>query len=206
MIAEKTSTERLVQDIETRALARTRTLIAVAGAPGSGKSTLAEYLAGRLGSSAQVLPMDGFHLENEELEQKGLLHRKGAPETFDAVGFLDLVRSLHRDAEVSYPTFDRTADRTVPNGGAISKDTKIVLIEGNYLLLEASPWSELGALFDMTIQLSVDRDVLEKRLVKRWLDQGMPLAAARKRAAENDMRNVDLVLKNSVDAEFVLRV
>lgn len=197
--------ERLVQDIETRALARMRSLIAVAGPPGSGKSTLSDYLATRLGPSAQVLPMDGFHLENEELEQRGLLHRKGAPETFDAAGFVRLVRSLHGDAEVSYPTFDRDADRTVPEGGTISKDTKIVLIEGNYLLLKASPWIELAPLFDMTIQLDVDRDVLEKRLIKRWLDQGMPRAAARARAAENDMRNVDLVLQNASNAEFVLR-
>ena len=109
-----------VGKIEQLATGRDRLIVAISGPPGSGKSTLADYLAKRLRPKSTVLPMDGFHLENGVLTQVGLLHRKGAPETFDAEGFVALVRSLRGVGNIAYPTFDRGADQTVPGGGAIT--------------------------------------------------------------------------------------
>ena len=187
----------LVGKIEQLATGRDRFVVAISGPPGSGKSTLANYLAVCLRPKAAVLPMDGFHFENDVLTQKGLLHRKGAPETFDAERFVALVRSLQSAGNIPYPTFDRSADRTVPGGGSISEDTTVVLVEGNYLLLNQRPWSNLAVHFDLRARLKVERDELLSRLVQRWLDQGMPEDEARARAIGNDMRNVDLVEANS---------
>lgn len=197
--------EGLVREIEARSGNRERILVALAGPPGSGKSTLAGRLAERLGPSAAVLPMDGFHLENDRLQQMGLLHRKGAPETFDGDGFVALLDRLRSGESVPYPAFDRVADRTVPGAGRIDRAVRIVLVEGNYLLLNHPPWSELEGLFDLTVRIEVDRDELEARLVERWLAHGLAPDAARARATGNDMRNVDLVEKNSRAADFSIR-
>ena len=174
-----TTTDALVQEIRKRAIDETRILVAVAGPPGSGKSTLADNLVTRLGPSAAVLPMDGFHLDNDTLKKMGLLDRKGAPETFDAASFIELVRALRSKSDISYPTFDRDEDSTVPDGGNIDGTSKIILIEGNYILLNKPPWSSLALLFDFTVYIDVARDALEARLVKRWLDHGLSEVAAR---------------------------
>lgn len=194
----------LVKEIEARAHSHGRLLVGFAGAPGSGKSTIAEDLAARLGPGATVLPMDGFHLDNDRLKQMGLLHRKGAPETFDADGFVALVRKLRHKGTVEFPTFDREADSTVPGAGQIREDIRIVLIEGNYLLLNTPPWSDLAGLLDLQIRLEVSRDELEARLIRRWLDHGLSPDAARARTRDNDMVNVDYIALNSRTPDFIL--
>ena len=200
-----TTTDALVREVRKRAIDQERILVAVAGPPGSGKSTLAENLAERLGPSAAVLPMDGFHLDNSTLRQMDILDRKGAPETFDASGFVALVRALRSNKDLFFPTFDREADSTVPRGGQIGKQTNVVVVEGNYLLLDNPPWSELADLFDLTVSIDVDRDVLESRLIKRWLDHGLSEADAEARALSNDMRNVEFVTNNSRASDFVIQ-
>jgi len=201
----RTTATDLARIIKTRAAGQERILVAIAGAPGSGKSTLAANLATRLGPMAEVLPMDGFHLDNARLRQMGLFHRKGAPETFDAESFVKLLRDMRTTACVSYPVFDREADKTVPDAGHIDKHIRIVLVEGNYLLLNTAPWSDLAGVFDVTVQIDVPRDVLEARLVARWRDHGLPAAQARARALGNDMKNADHVMENSREADFILR-
>ncbi|MBT8460652.1 MAG: phosphoribulokinase [Boseongicola sp.] len=195
----------LVCEIEARASGRDRILVGIAGPPGSGKSTLATHLAARLGASAAVLPMDGFHLDNERLRQMGLLHRKGAPETFDAAGFVRLLGNVRSEGAVSFPTFDREADRTIPDAGHIDKETRIVLVEGNYLLLNIPPWSDLSDLFDLTVRLDGSTEELESRLITRWRDHGLSPAEARARALENDMKNVNFVTENSLSPDFFLQ-
>lgn len=193
----------LLELITAKARGKARILVAIAGAPGSGKSTLAEELADQLADAA-VLPMDGFHLDNAELEQMRLLHRKGAPETFHADGFVELVRSLRSEEEVSYPTFDRMLDKTIPKGGQLSKAVRIVLVEGNYLLLDTSPWNALAAEFDLTVGLEVPLTALKERLVGRWLDQRMSPEQAVVRASENDLKNASIVIENSVAPDVIL--
>jgi pantothenate kinase len=196
--------EILVQRIKTLS-GQDRKLIAIAGAPGSGKSTLAEDLAHQLGPTAAVMPMDGFHLDNDTLHAMDLFHRKGAPETFDADGFVALIKRLRGEDTVPYPTFDRDADRTVPDGGQINETTRVVLIEGNYLLLNQSPWDSLAGLFDMTVRLVVDHETLAARLITRWIDHGLSPENARDRALGNDMVNVRYVDAHSFDPDYVIR-
>ncbi len=196
--------ETLVQRIKALS-GQGRKLIAIAGAPGSGKSTLAEDLAHQLGPTAAVMPMDGFHLDNDTLHTMDLFHRKGAPETFDADGFVALIKRLRGEDTVPYPTFDRDADRTVPDGGQINETTRIVLVEGNYLLLNQSPWDSLAGLFDMTVRLVVDHETLAARLITRWIDHGLSPENARDRALGNDMVNVRYVDAHSFYPDYMIR-
>lgn len=199
---EHASTDEIIAAIRACRKDRRRVLVGIAGPPGSGKSTLASKLAIRLGRHAAVLPMDGYHLDNATLAAMGLLDRKGAPQTFDSSGFVELVRTLRLQDDVSYPTFDRDQDKTIPDGGRIHGATRIVLIEGNYLLLQQSPWADLKALFDLTVYLDIPRDVLRSRLVARWLEHGLTESQAISRAEENDMKNVELVRSASACADF----
>ncbi|MGC3874476.1 nucleoside triphosphate hydrolase [Halomonas sp. GXIMD04776] len=188
-----------------------RTLIGIAGPPGSGKSTLAEAVVERLNANtgneprAALLPMDGFHLENEVLVEQGLLSRKGAPETFDAAGLVRLVRRVREDAgDIHYPLFDRARDCCLPDAGLLQAETPIVVIEGNYLLLDAPPWDGLTGLFDATVFLAPSIEILEGRLIDRWLSFGFSPEAAAEKVRGNDLRNARLVLDSSRAADLLL--
>ncbi|KIN70426.1 Nucleoside triphosphate hydrolase domain-containing protein [Sulfitobacter noctilucae] len=195
----------LVERITDLSANEARVLVAIAGPPASGKSTLADELASRLGPTAMVMPMDGFHMDNEALQELGLLDRKGAPETFDAPAFVDLVTHLREEVSLSFPTFDRAADKTVLGGGRVTTDTRIVLIEGNYLLLNISPWADLAKAFDLTISLQVDHDELERRLVARWVKHGLTTDAAKVRARGNDLKNARFVEEHSLPADMTVK-
>ncbi len=169
-----------------------RRLIAVAGAPASGKSTIAVQIVDQLcatGHTAQVVPMDGFHLDNTELDKMGLRARKGAPETFDIDGLTGLITRLRDAPDVSYPTFDRAADRAIPAGGTLSPDVETVVIEGNYLLFDAEGWRDLHSLWDLRVFLHVPEATLRARLIDRWLAHDHTQAQAEARADGNDMAN-----------------
>lgn len=175
-----------------------RKLIALAGPPASGKSTLATQLAQELtkrGAECAVVPMDGYHLSNQNLIERGLLDRKGAPETFDPSGFRDLVVSLRDKETVPFPTFDRERDITLPDGGVVDTDCDTVILEGNYLLFDAPIWRDLRSFWDLSIALSVDEAMLRDRLVDRWLKHGLTAQMAEQRAEENDLRNARAVLQ-----------
>lgn len=199
-----TSVPALVDAIVDTAKGQDRILVAIAGPPGSGKSTFAADLSNRLGETSAVVPMDGFHFDNDHLNQLGLFDRKGSPNTFDVAGLEALIQSLKTTPSVPYPTFDRASDSTVPNGGMVYENARILLIEGNYLLLDAEGWSDLAPYFDLKVRLSVDRNVLKARLVERWIKHGLSPQAAKERAMSNDMKNVDVVDQNSITADFVV--
>lgn len=183
-----------------------RRLVALAGPPASGKSTLAAALVDHLnalGEKAVLVPMDGFHLDNAVLEPRGLVSRKGAPETFDAGGFVRLVQALGTEEEIAFPVFDRTGDCTIAGAGMVSAAHRTVVIEGNYLLLNRAPWIGLASLWDYSVLLDVPRDVLRDRLVARWVTHGLSHKAAVVRAEGNDMRNADVVAGESRGADLV---
>lgn len=173
----------------------------LAGAPASGKSTLAEALA-RAVPRACVVPMDGFHLDNAILSTRGLLARKGAPQTFDAAGFAHLMARLRREEDVIYPLFDRSLDRAIAGAGHVSHEVETVVVEGNYLLFDSPVWRDLIGLWDLSINLTVCEETLRTRLIERWLDYGYTPDEARRKAEENDLPNATLVQEASLKADL----
>jgi pantothenate kinase len=198
----------IADGILAQAEGSTRFLVAIAGPPGSGKSSLADELASELrsrGEFAAIVPMDGFHMDDTVLRERGLLPRKGAPHTFDVRGLVDIARALRRtDDEVLVPLFDRTRELAIAGARAIDRQDRFVLLEGNYLLLDEPCWEKLAHLFDWTIMLLPPEDVLEQRLMRRWLDLGLDAEAARAKVAGNDLPNGRLVRMRSRPADVTL--
>lgn len=190
-------------------LSGARKLVAIAGPPGSGKSTIAGHLDDLLrarGQTSAVVPMDGFHLDNTILEQRGLLPRKGAPETFDAAGFCHLVQRIATTSEpVVYPVFDRHRDIAIAGAAILPPDVEFVLFEGNYLVLDAEPWNRLANVWTTTIWIETPRQELETRLMARWHAEGFSHDAAWAKVARNDLPNSSFIQKNSRPCNLVLR-
>lgn len=185
-----------------RALPPGRQLIALAGPPGAGKTTLAADLARALGPEAVVVPMDGFHLDNRLLAPRGLLARKGAPETFDAAGLLALLQRFAAGGAAPYPVFDRALDLSLAQAGEVTQAHRFVIVEGNYLLLDRPVWREMARLWSLAIRLTVPEAELERRLVARWRDHGLDADAALARAQGNDLPNARLVLTASLPGDL----
>lgn len=191
--------------VRERATGVDRFLLGIAGPPGSGKSTLASRLGAELG--APVVPMDGFHRPNAELVASGLRDVKGAPETFDAPAFVELVRAV-RDPNrtVRCPAFDRTTDEPVAGRVTVTPDDSVVIIEGNYLLLDRAPWSSLTGLLDATAFLDVLPPLRIARLVARHIEFGRDRADAIDFAHGSDAANAVLVEASRSRADIIVRV
>lgn len=184
-----------------------RVILAIAGAPGSGKSTLAGELSRRLTAQKQpnmVVPMDGFHLDNAILDARGLRPRKGAPETFDTAGLLRLIKALKAKDDVVAPLFDRPRDLAIAGAVHIPPDCPVVIVEGNYLLLDQAPWRTLASYWDITAFLDVPMPELRARLIQRWLSLNLSRTVATRRAESNDIPNAQRVLDHLLPAEFTL--
>ena len=209
MITLNRHTQKVLDLIDTQEHPGKRLVLGIAGPPGSGKSTLAETVVAELNRKAGhalyavLLPMDGYHLENSVLIEQDMLHRKGAPQTFDVTGLVSLVKKLHQhSAKLHFPVFDRTLDRSLHDAGEINEQTEVVVIEGNYLLMQTPPWNELKPLLDVTVSIAPSLATLEQRLVKRWVHHGHSLQAAQARVQNNDLINARLVLDNSCKADL----
>ena len=190
----------LLSQLGTLAPAR-RHIVAIAGAPASGKSTLAEGLAESLPGAA-VLPMDGFHYDDVVLDGWGLRKRKGSPPTFDADGLAHMLLRLAADdgRAVAVPVFDRGLEISRAGARIIGPEVRLILCEGNYLLLDDPAWTPLAVYFDLTVMVEVPLPVIEARLLKRW--QGMADGPAK--VAENDLPNARIVAERSRPADLVL--
>lgn len=182
-----------------------RFITALAGPPGSGKSTLAADLVARLGAGAKAVPMDGFHYDDAVLNARGARDRKGAPDTFDARGFLHLLKRLRSEDEVAIPLFDRELEISRAGADIVTAEDRILVIEGNYLLLNEAPWPEALPLYDMTVWIDVPEAELDRRLVARWAHYGKTPEAARAWIDGNDMPNIRRVTQGSRAADVVLR-
>jgi pantothenate kinase len=216
-MTDRSDLDHLTLDPLTRrgqALAATgsRRLLGICGAPGAGKSTLAARLVTALGDRAVLVGMDGFHLAQRELRRLDREQRKGAPDTFDAAGYVDLIRRLRRngpdqlDAETVYaPEFRREIEEPIACAVAVSPEVPLVVTEGNYLLLLDSPWSALRALLDEVWFLAPDESVRLARLVERHRRYGRSSAEAHDRAHGSDQANAVRVLATADRADLVVR-
>ena len=200
----KLGIDGLVSEIVKMATPGAVTLIAVAGPPGSGKSTLAATLCDHIGDMCCVIPMDGFHLDNVTLTTRGMLSSKGAPETFDLAGFGALIDGLKTGTVTRFPTFDRDMDSVVEDGGVLPDSALILLFEGNYLLFDEPGWSDLADRWDASVWIEVSPEVLEDRLTRRWLDQGMTREQAVARAHGNDLVNARRVTQKALPSTWVI--
>ncbi|MGH2867822.1 MAG: nucleoside/nucleotide kinase family protein [Solirubrobacteraceae bacterium] len=182
-----------------------RCLLGIAGAPGAGKSTFATLLAAEV--DAVVVPMDGFHRSNEELRRLGRLDRKGAQDTFDASGYVALLRRLRADpGAVPAPGFDRVAEAVVQAAITIPPGA-LVITEGNYLLVDESPWREVPGLLDEIWFVDVDEAARIERLVARFLAHGWDPAVARERVERgSDAENAALVTATRARADLIVRL
>lgn len=184
-------------------------MIGIVGPPGSGKSTLAEALVDRLNRQedglAALVPMDGFHMDNEQLDQLGLRSVKGAPKTFDAEAFVSTLRGLRPLGSAgAVPLFDRSQDQTVPAGRTVADSVRILVVEGNYLLLASRPWRQVASLLDATVALRPSLSTLEQRLFQRWRGHGLSPQMAYEKTHGNDLNNAKCVMEESADATLTL--
>jgi pantothenate kinase len=189
---------RLVARIEGLAAAHDRVLLGITGSPGAGKSTLAAGLTRALrtrGVPVALVPMDGFHLADVELDRLGRRERKGAIDTFDGYGYLALLRRVASETgnTVYAPTFDRTTEQPVAGAIAVEPATRVVVTEGNYLLDQSEPWSDIRRALTEVWFCDLPDDVRRQRLVARHVEFGKTPAHARQWVDEVDQRNAERI-------------
>lgn len=182
-----------------------RHLLGIAGPPGVGKSWLAAALCDKLGPDAVRVPLDGFHLANEVLANLGLASRKGAPETFDAGGFHSLLARLHaQDEPIVYaPEFHREIEQAISGALSIPRAAPLVVVEGNYLLLDSGPWRDVKDFLDEVWYLTLPDAVRLDRLVRRHQHNGRSSSDARAWTFGNDEPNAAVVEASAIRADVI---
>lgn len=183
-----------------------RGLIGIAGTPGSGKSTVARLLAAALGPEAVVAPMDGYHLANQELVRLGRQARKGAPDTFDVGGYRAALLRLRacEDDTIYLPHFARELEEPIANAIPVSREVRLVISEGNYLLLPEGAWAGVAGLFDDLWYVEVNSATRMTRLVERHQRYGRTRSQAQAWAEAVDEPNARLIERYRDRADFVL--
>jgi pantothenate kinase len=198
----------LADDLIAKAGTTPRFIIGIAGPPGSGKTTLADELCKAMiarDETAVVVPMDGYHFDDIVLNKRGHRARKGAHYTFDAAGFVHLIKRIKsNENNIAIPVFDRTIELSRAAADVIEASTRFIIVEGLYLLLKREPWTALKPLFDISIFLDVPKAELERRLTQRILHHGHDLEYAKNWIASNDMLNADEVISNSATADLTV--
>jgi pantothenate kinase len=193
-----------------------RAVLGITGAPAAGKTTLAEELVAALtpapppglvaGEWVRHVPMDGFHLADAELDRLGLRDRKGAPETFDPLGYAALLRRLVQDEdEIVYaPGFERVIEQPIAGAIPIERPARLIITEGNYLLLDSPGWRAVHPLLAEVWYADLDRDTRMERLVARHVRFGKPLPAAIAWANGTDERNAAVIAATRDRADLVV--
>ena len=198
------------------AIRERRFILGIAGPPAAGKSTLAEALrealnrrgapGGGEGEIAAIAPLDGHHYDDRVLLPRGHRPRKGAPVTFDAAGYAAMLERLAAPsrAPVAIPVFDRDLELSRAAAAIVEPHHRIVITEGNYLLLDDDRWRPARERLDFSVFLDVPFEELRRRLMARWLGHGYAPEEAKEKTEANDLVNARLVAKTSVEPDLRL--
>lgn len=191
-----------------RALPGRRVAVGIAGGPGVGKSTIASDVVARLGAEAAYVPMDGFHMRQAKLEQLGTVKDKGAPHTFEGQAFAEFLERLKATNEdVPGPGYSRAVEDVVDDQFVVPAAARVLVTEGNYLLLATAPWWRVRPLLDLAVFVTVDRDKARDRLLKRHAEHGLfSEAYIREHVDRIDLANYDLVLRSAGRADVVIEL
>lgn len=185
-----------------------RKIIGLVGKPGAGKSTISAQLIEHLGEQSAILNMDGYHLSNLTLRELGRADRKGAPDTFDALGFTEILHRVRTqvDQNIYFPIFDRAIEESVAAQGVITPKIKVVITEGNYLLHKENSWAGVRALLDESWFIEVDDQVRIERLVNRHHEFGKSRVAAYAWATGSDENNAKIVAGTRDLADVIIKL
>ena len=185
-----------------------RKILGLVGKPGSGKSTVAKLLCARLGAKAQLVPMDGYHLSNLVLRELGRANRKGAVDTFDALGYTLLLKRIRTEAHsiIYYPVFHREIEESIAAEGVVSPDVELVITEGNYLLHAQDNWGGVRELLDESWYVELDDTVRIERLIQRRLVLGYAREEAVAWATGSDEINAQVIGKTRPLADVIVNV
>jgi pantothenate kinase len=190
-----------------------RYLLGIVGFPGAGKSTFSAKLAAKINQKAKeemaiVVPMDGFHRFNAELKAWGIWELKGIPESFDADAFILLLQALQEQTHrtIGCPTFDRTIEEPTENGIFVEPKHRLVIVEGNYLLLANSPWNKIKGLLSETWYIEETLTAIKPRLLERHMKGGRNKKQALKKMESTDLANARLIKVTRPLADRIIRL
>lgn len=187
-----------------------RVLIGIVGGPGVGKSTLAAGVVKALNllhpGRAALVPMDGFHMRQIKLKVLGFEAEKGAPHSFEAEAFADFLKLLKTAKKpISGPTYSRKVEDVVPNGFSVAAGATILVVEGNYLLLDAVHWRQARELLDLSIFIDLPRDLVRARLLKRHAEHGLFSEERNIAHVDNvDLVNFDVIAQSKDRADIII--
>ena len=184
-----------------------RVIIGLVGKPGAGKSTISSFLLKKLPKETTVLvPMDGFHLSNSQLALLGRADRKGAPDTFDANGYAELLNRIKNNVreEIYFPIFHREIEESIAAEGVVYAHTSLIITEGNYLLLDEGGWSKVAQSLTEVWFIDIDNDKRMSRLVARHIKFGKTPAAAHAWAHGSDAHNAQIIETTRDKADVII--
>ncbi|XP_047979830.1 putative uridine kinase C227.14 [Salvia hispanica] len=218
--------ERLVPVAAAESNPNFKHIVGLCGPPGAGKSTLASQVANRVNELwvqrssffnelvdspevAIVLPMDGFHLYRRELDAmkdpEEAHARRGAPWTFAPDRLLRCLTSLRNEGSVCVPSFDHGVGDPVEDDIFVSLQHKVVIVEGNYLLLDEGAWRDIASLLDEKWFIDVDIHKAMQRVLKRHISTGKPRDVAKWRIDYNDRPNAELIMNSKKRADLLIK-
>lgn len=204
------SVQLLVEEIASLLQgSKPRTMIGIVGKPGAGKSTVVTEIQKQFSTEeVAIIPMDGYHLSNEELIKLGRRERKGAPDTFDVEGFISLITRVRNeiDKDHTFPIFHREIEASKADEGIVLRNTKVIVIEGNYLFSEEHNWSEVFPLLDQSWFIEIDDEIRMQRLITRHIKYGKTPQEAEEWSRGSDEANAKFIAKTASRAERIIKL
>lgn len=204
------SIELLVEQIQSLLAGQSpRTLIGIVGKPGAGKSTVVEEIQKRFDSNTvSIIPMDGFHLSNEELISLGRRDRKGAPDTFDVKGFTSLIKrvKINHNIDHKFPIFHREIEASIADEGAVPKESRVIVIEGNYLFSTDHNWDGLFPMLNHTWFIEIEDEIRIERLIARHIRYGKTPEEAETWSRGSDETNARFIGLTAHRAENLIKL